>query len=94
MCLNRYASTEQVEAVIKDLHLRPGIVKELLSFSVDHPKKQTEFPIVELGSEWRYPDGDRHVACLGRWDDERGLDLDWRENDWFEYCRFLAFSEV
>ena len=94
VCLNRYASTEQVEAVIKDLHLRPGIVKELLSFSVDHPKKQTEFPIVELGSGWRDPYGDRGVAFLSRWSGRRHLSLGWRGDDWDEFYRFLAFSEV
>lgn len=93
VCLGAYATGDDAEAVMKRLHLRPGTVKELLSFTIDHPDKQREFPIIEVGSDWLPPGGHRRVAFLRGWDGGRDLYLDWREDGWDGSDRFLAFRE-
>gem|GEM_PF-2060625 len=92
--INQVVSTEEAEAITKPLKLTLGNVKELLSLSIDHPDKQKQFPIVELSSSWRGPGGDRGVAYLHGWGGRRGFGLSCRDDGWFEYFRFLAFSEV
>jgi hypothetical protein len=91
--LDRYAETSEVLAELDSRGLRPANVAELLAFGVDHPEVQREFPIVELGSIWVGPHGNRYVACLWRYSDQRNLRLDWNGRQWDPRCRFLAVSK-
>ncbi len=75
--IGRAVSTETVQAIIKQMKLKPGTAKELISLSIDDPNLQKKFPIVALGSVWRLWFGGRYVPSL--WDDgfgNRGLRLE------------------
>ena len=94
--LIHYGRNMSSEAVLADLDqrgLRPATMAELLAFGAKYPELQRQFPIVELGSVWQSPDGDRDVGCLGRGGRGRGLRLGWFEDDWYADCRFLAFRK-
>lgn len=91
--LNRNVSTETVLAVMKQMKLKPGTAKELVSVSIDHPDLQRKFPIVANGSVWRRWRGGRRVPYLWGYSGGRDLDLDWYGGGWGDYCRFLALRE-
>ncbi|MEK7102660.1 MAG: hypothetical protein AAB912_03465, partial [Patescibacteria group bacterium] len=80
--LNRDASTDSVLAELDNQGRRPATLPELLAFGSKYPNFQKEFPIMALGSVWQGWGGDRRVACLGRWDGERRLRLDWVGAGW------------
>jgi hypothetical protein len=42
------------------------------------------------GSVWRNPNGNRNVGYLNGDADNRKLNLNWLDNDWNAYCRFLG----
>lgn len=90
--LDRYAETSEVLAELESRGLRPANVAELVSFGIDHPEVQREFPVVELGSIWVGPDGHRYVAYLWSRSDRRYLDLRWYDGQWPPLDRFLAVS--
>ncbi|MEK9186219.1 MAG: hypothetical protein AAB885_01390 [Patescibacteria group bacterium] len=94
LCVHRSANIQEVKAIIKHLKLTPGNIKDLISFSIDHPDKQRESPIVEVRSSWRSPYGRWGVAYLLGWRGERDLGLRWRGGQWDGRCRFFALSEV
>ena len=87
---NRGISTDEALGELDRMGYRPAEVHELLAFGEKYPKVQREFPIVALGSVWQDRNGDRSVPCLGRDGSERGLSLDWVEDDWYEVYRFAA----
>lgn len=87
---NRIISTSDALSEIKKRGLVPAGIEHLLALGAKHPDLQKEFPIVALGSVWQHSDGSRNVACLYRWDVQRGLGLHWGGYGWYEYCRFLA----
>ena len=43
-----------------------------------------------VGSVWQNWNGNRNVAYLDNWNGKRNLNLNWIDNDWNRYCRFLA----
>jgi hypothetical protein len=87
---NRTMHSDEVLAELDKMGLRPATLPELLAFGAKYPEKQREFPIVALGSVWRYLDGHRFVACLCGGGSERYLDLIWLECRWCADCRFAA----
>jgi hypothetical protein len=91
--LDRYAKTSEVLAELDSRGLRPANVAELVSFGIDYPDVQREFPIVELGSLWVYPHGRHRVAYLWGDSDVRNLRLYWCDGRWFPTYRFLAVSK-
>ncbi|MBI4098457.1 MAG: hypothetical protein HY437_00295 [Candidatus Magasanikbacteria bacterium] len=88
--LGHDASTDAVLAELDRRNLRPAALPELLALGAKNPNLQKEFPLVALGSVWRYWYGSRDVACLDYWLGGRYLDLCWGGDAWFEGCRFLA----
>jgi len=91
--LVHYDRAMSSEDVIHDLDqrgLRPATLLELLAFGAKYPEKQREFPIVALGSVWRYCRGDRCVVSLRSFDFGRGLDLHCWAGRWVGRYRFAA----
>ena len=88
--LNCSARTEEALKEIDRLGLKPETIESLLAFGAKFPDKQREFPIIALGSVWQHPNGNRRVACLDEDASKRLLYLYWCEDDWYDYCRFLA----
>ncbi|MBU4332294.1 hypothetical protein KKD19_03685 [Patescibacteria group bacterium] len=88
--LNRIASTDEVLEELGRRGLRSATLPELLAFGARYPDKQREFSIIELGSVWTDPDGDRCVACFYGSVDERRLRLRWFGSRWRGHYRFLA----
>lgn len=69
---------------------RPALIEELLALGAAYKELQKQFPIIALGSVWRYPAGARCVPYL-HWNGfGRRLDLGWFEGGWHEYWRFAA----
>jgi len=67
---------------------------ELLSVGAEHPQKQIEFPIVQVGSVW--PDlqrGGKRGVYLRRGNKERGLAFIWLEHGFPSYYRILAVKK-
>ena len=94
--LVHYGRNMSSEAVLADLDqkgLRPATMAELLAFGAKYPELQRQFPIVELGSVWPYPLGDRSVGYLARVGRGRRLRLVWFADDWGASYRFLAFRK-
>ena len=89
----RVMTTDAVARELDKLGLRPAELPELLTLGERHPDLQREFPIIALGSRWRYPGGDWSVPCLSRYGAERGLDLGWVGRGGSVVCRFAAVSK-
>ena len=88
---NRSISTDDALAELDKQGFRPATIEELLAFGSTNPEIQRQFPIIALGSVWASRGGDRCVAYLNRRGSERGLSLDWfDDDDWDDHCRFLA----
>lgn len=90
---DRVIESEEAIEELDKMGLRPAKIEELLAFGAKYPKVQREFPIVALGSVWRFAHGLRHVPYLGRSGAGRGLSLGWFEGEWVERCRFAAVSK-
>jgi len=88
--LGRKATTDEVEAELDKRGLRAATLVELLAFGAKYPELQREFPIIALGSVWRYHDGFRGVPFLLRRGSLRDLGLFWDGDGWDGSCRFLA----
>lgn len=87
---NRFISSD---AAIKEMDAeghRPAKLEELLALGKAQPELQRQFPIVALGSVWRYSGCYREVPCLCRDASGRGLYLHCFNSDWAEFYRFLA----
>ncbi|MBI2039244.1 MAG: hypothetical protein HYT22_03130 [Candidatus Niyogibacteria bacterium] len=87
---NRVMESETVIRELDTMGLRPATLEELLAFGAKYPDIQREFPIVALGSVWRYASGFRSVPFLGRSGAQRHLGLGWFEVRWDENYRFAA----
>lgn len=90
VCLEREASTDEVEAEIKRRGLVSADLADLLLYVRKNPNKQREFPIVALGPRWQLSDGRWCSPYVRGWRGERHLDLRCREDDWHGLYRFLA----
>ena len=88
--LNQVLTSEEVIAELKKQGLRPAELHELLAFGAKYPDEQRKYPIVALGSVWRYWDGYRHVPYLWRDGSERNLNLNYFVLRWLGHYRFLA----
>jgi len=91
--LNKYISSDDAIAEIKQRGFRPAKIEELLAFGEKYPEEQRKYPIVTLGSVWQHWYGGRSVPYLYRHDGRRGLDLNCFEYVWNEDCRFLVVRE-
>lgn len=91
--LGRNASTMEALAEIKRLGLIPASAAELLAYGAKNPEEQRKYPIVALDQVWR---GlvDSFFPCLWSVDRVRVLGLRYDDDDWDDYCRFLALREV
>lgn len=81
------------EDVIKEMDkqgYRPAELSELLALGAKHPDEQRKYPIIALGSVWRYWYGSRGVAYLRLDDSGRELRLYCFDDGWHEDCRFAA----
>lgn len=92
ICFHANVTSDEAMKVMKDLGLRPGTAKELLSLGIDHPEKQKEFPIVALGSRSRLV-GSWSFPYLTGYDARRCLGLSYWTSVWFGGFRFLAFRK-
>lgn len=88
--LNHSATTDEVLAHMEAQGFRPATLPELLAFGKMYPDVQREFPVVALGSSWVGLDGYCCVAFLWDGGGKRSLYLDWCEDGWYGFCRFLA----
>ncbi|MGH9460150.1 MAG: hypothetical protein ACRD1X_02955 [Vicinamibacteria bacterium] len=61
---NRVMSTDDVLSELDRRGLRPATLPELLAFGEKYPEKQRKFPIIALGSVWRYWLGGCHAPYL------------------------------
>ncbi len=86
----RYMESDEVLAELDKQGLRPATLPELLAFGAKYPDKQREFPIVALGSVWRYRGGYRDVAYLYSYAGDRYLNLSWLGSRWGASYRFAA----
>lgn len=94
--LVHYGKFMNSDDIVQDLDqrgFRPATLPELLAYGEKYPDKQRKFPIVALGSVWRYWDGARHVACLDGPDSRRWLHLNIWESGWYGCYHFLAFRK-
>ena len=82
--------SDEVLKKLEKLGLRPATLPELLAFGATYPNKQRKFPIVALGSVWRYWEGYRFVPYLWENGARRDLGLGWLERGWDAYYRFAA----
>ena len=87
---NRYVESEEAIREMKKEGYRPAELHELLAFGAKYPDEQRKYPIVALGSVWRYWDGYRHVPYLWRDGSERNLNLNYFVLRWLGHYRFLA----
>jgi hypothetical protein len=83
-------SSEDVLRELDKQGLRAAELPELLAFGEKYPDVQREFPVVALGSVWRYSDGLRFVPCLDRDASRRRLSRDWYGDRWHSFYRFAA----
>lgn len=93
--LNKRVSSDDAITELKKRGLRPATIPELLAFGAKYPNEQKKYPIVALGSVWRFLGGS-HVTYL--WYDVneyylRYLNTRWLGRDWSECCRFAAVPE-
>ena len=87
---DRVMSSNDVLRELDKQGYRPADLRELLDFGAAYPEEQRKYPIAALGSVWQLPNGRRRVADLVGSAGYRGLGLDWLEDDWNEFWRFLA----
>ena len=87
---NRTISSDDAIKEMVASGYRPAFIEELLAFGQAQSELQRQFPIVALGSVWRFPFGHRCIPDLNRYGAERNLNLNYFENDWNEDCRFAA----
>ena len=98
--LINYDQSMESDEVIQALNahgLRPVTLPELLAFGATYPDVQRDFPIVALGSVWRYWRVFRNVSSLYVNDpywtaqDDRVLCLCWHvRGKWLRCYRFAA----
>lgn len=89
---DKVISTADVLKEMEKRKLKPAKLEHILALAKHFPDLQREYPIIELESAWVDPDGSRYVASLDRSGSKRELGLNWGypDDEWREYCRFLA----
>lgn len=87
--LNKDMSTDAILAQLDKRGLRPALYEELLAFAAKYPELQKQFPIVALGSVFRF-DGGLFSPYVDWHDRERNLYFHWIDDDWLGFCRFLS----
>lgn len=89
---DRAVTDEYVIAELKTIGLRSGELHELLSFGVQHPEIQCQFPIIALGTIVQL-DNIHGTPCLSgtRDGDFRQLSFTYCGGKWGGGYRFLAF---
>lgn len=94
ICFNRLMSYRKIIRWFNRHGLRPGNLLELLAFGSTYPKKQLEFPVVQMGTLWRIKKrrGSRGLY-LRRGNKERGLSAIWLEHGFLKYYRFIAVEK-
>lgn len=90
VCLERAASTREVEQALASAGSRDGRIAELLALGAAQPDLQRSFPIVALGSSASYPASYRRIPFLWGSPHVRHLDLRWDEHAWGPNIRFLT----
>lgn len=90
---NRQMTSDEVEKEFKARGLKLCRIEHLLALGAKYPELQRQFPILALGSVWRYPDGGRYVPELWTHVVERRLDLPWRGPRWGAHYRFAGVRE-
>jgi hypothetical protein len=91
---NRVVMSDEAVKEMLDMGLNPGKIEHLLALGAEHPNLQKQFPIIYLGSSSHKPNGERTVPCLGYWDNERVLSLDWCDRGWIDRCRFIGIRQL
>ena len=92
VCFEKFMKFHDVLRELQSRDLRPGTLPELLAFGAKYPKKQLEFPILQVGSVW--PDrGGRRVVFLRKGNKERGISVVWTRYGWGPYYRFIAVKK-
>ncbi len=87
---NRNMELNEILQELDRMGFRPAELPELLAFGTAYPEKQREFPIVALGSVWRYWFGHRRVAYLCSRSGRRILRLRYFVDRWNSDYRFAA----
>jgi hypothetical protein len=94
--LVHYRKDMESDDVIRDQNRRgllTATLPELLAFGTTYPTKQLEFPIVALGSVWKYRFDYHYVAQLCGFRSERKLALSLWRVGWGSSCRFAAIRK-
>ncbi len=89
VCFGKFMKFQDVLRELRSRGLRPGTLSELLAFGATYPKKQLEFPILQIGSVWS-DRGGRRVVFLRKGNKERGVSVVWTRYGWGPYYRFIA----
>jgi hypothetical protein len=90
---NRYISSEDVVAAMKQEGFEPATHVHGIAFGATFPDEQRKYPIACLGSSARV-DGHRFVVCLRRGVAGRDLSLYFWGGDWGGDWRFLGVQVV
>lgn len=87
---NRSISSKDATSEMDKAGYRPATLAELLALGEAHPELQKEFPLVALGSVWRYARVDRLVPFLYFVLIKRELHLHWFDYDCSDSFRFFG----
>jgi hypothetical protein len=94
---NRNVSSETAVDLIKkedsENPWEPAKTEHLLTYGENFPEEQRKFPIVALGSVGRVG-SNRRVPYLCGDGSERSLGLNWWDDGWGDFYRFLAVRKV
>jgi hypothetical protein len=90
---DRYISSEEVVAAIKDENFTPGNHVHGFAFGAAFPEQQRKHPIACLGSSAQVLGG-RVVVYLDRVGDKRGLRLSNWNDGWNDGWRVLGVQDV
>ena len=89
VCFNRFMEFEEVLYELSIDPWRPGLLPDQLAIGAEHPDKQREFPIVQVGSLWMIR-GFHRGTYLRRANKERMLSKVWLNMGFNSYYRFVA----
>lgn len=82
-------SSEDAIRLIQEDGFEPAQIGHILSFGETNPEEQRKHPIIGLGSVAKVG-LHRFVPVLWLDVGQRGLSLDWFDDDWYRRCRFLG----
>lgn len=90
---DRRMSSDDAIKEMDRMGFRPAELPYLLAFGAKNPDEQRKYPILALGSVWRYSYGRRFVPELWSGGSGRHLSLGWFEGGWHQHDRFLALRK-